>query len=120
MSETKTIPPFEINRTQKGEYRIYLDLTKLGDKAFEVLQLAASLGFDKPEFVTDPTYSGGDLDGHVFAILFREFHSYEADPEVLFEYLEDKKIDLWEACEPDAHLKFHVSYRFAKRLEAVA
>lgn len=118
--EAKTVPPFEINRVQKGEYRIYLNLTLLGDKAFEILQLAASLGFDKPEFVTDPTYSGGALDGHVFAILFREFHQYEDDPDILFAHLDEKQYQLWEACEPDACLKLTISSRFAKRLEAVA
>lgn len=119
MSENKTIQPFQVNRIQEGEYRIYLDLTNLGDKAFEVLQLAATLGFDKPEFVTDTTHTGG-LHGHVFAVLLREFHSSENDPGALYDHLEEQKYELWEACEPEAELKFHVSYRFKRCLEEVA
>lgn len=111
MNLVETIP-FQVNRTQQGEYRIYLNLTRLEDKALKILQLAATLGFDKPQFVSDRN--------QVFAILFREFHQYEDDPDVLFGHLEDKTVELWEACEPEAELKLTISSRFKKQLESIA
>ncbi|BAU15931.1 hypothetical protein LEP3755_64970 (plasmid) [Leptolyngbya sp. NIES-3755] len=96
---------FEPLRSQPGEFRVALCLTQLGDRAFEVLKLSESLGFDAPRFISD---SAGD----VWAIVLQQFHAYEADPLIVVDPWDDQLSQLWQACEPDAELAIVISHNF--------
>jgi len=59
-----------------GEFRIALNLTELGDRAWEILKTAEELGFEKPQFKTAPRFSGAV---EVWAVVLQQFHSYDAN-----------------------------------------
>lgn len=104
---------FEPLRSQAGEFRVALCLEDLGDRAFEVLKLAESLGFDSPRFVSDKS-------GSVWAIVLQQFHRYDADPMVIVDPWEESLRQLWSACEPDAEIKVLISHNFEAYQTGVA
>ncbi len=100
---------FDPLRSQPGEFRVALSLTDLQEKAFEILKLAETLGFNSPKFVSD-------REGNVWAIVLEQFHRYDADPRVVVEAWDSQMHDLWKACEPNAELKMLIHHN----LEAYA
>ena len=98
-------PPFDPLRSQPGEFRVAVCLTDLGTRAFEVLKLTETLGFEPPQFVTDAV-------GHVWALVLQQWHSYDADPRVIVEPWDTQMQALWSACEPDAELKVLIHHNF--------
>lgn len=96
---------FDPLRTQAGEFRVAICLTQLGDRAFEILKLSESLGFDAPKFISDAA-------GDVWAIVLQQFHAYEADPMTVVDLWDDQLSQLWQACEPEAELVIVISHNF--------
>jgi hypothetical protein len=89
MSEPKEI--FDPIRGKRGEFRVALNLTELGDRAWEVLSLAQTLEFEPPRFVVDPKRQ------EVWAIVLQQFHRYDADPMVVVEPWDLQMKELWDA-----------------------
>jgi len=104
---------FDPLRSQPGEFRVALCLSDLGERAFEVLKLSDSLGFESPRFVSDRS-------GSVWAIVLNQFHSYDSDPQVIVEPWDTQMHELWRACEPDAEVKVVISHNFEAYLSSVA
>ncbi|MER3436128.1 MAG: hypothetical protein C4288_22885 [Leptolyngbya sp. ERB_1_1] len=103
---------FDPLRSQPGEFRVAICLTQLSDRAFEVLKLSESLGFNIPRFISDAT-------GDVWVIVLQQFHAYGADPMVVVDPWDDQLSQLWQACEPDAELAIVISHNFeAYQLDA--
>lgn len=103
---------FDPLKSQGGEFRVALCVSQLGDRAFEVLKLAESLGFNAPKFTSDAV-------GDVWAIVLQQFHAYDADPMVIVDPWDDQLSELWQACEPDAELVIVISHQFeAYRFDA--
>lgn len=102
---------------KRGEFRVALDLTELGDRAWEILALSQELGFEKPRFETHVRHSGAV---EVWAIVLQQFHEYNSDPMVVVEPWDDQTSQLWQACEPDASLKLVILHNFADFLEDAA
>lgn len=74
-----------------GTFRVSLCLSKLGDRAWGVLSLSQTLGFDLPEFAS--------YDGEAWAIVLMQQHAFEAASETILESWDDKLRQLWEAAE---------------------
>lgn len=70
--QTKTFNPI---RVDKGEFRISLNLTALGDSAWDVLSQAQAIGFPKPAF---QSFQSGNS-SEVWAVLVQESGSYDHD-----------------------------------------
>jgi hypothetical protein len=105
---TTTLEPqtlFEPLRSLPGELRVALCLTDLEGKSLEILKLADSLGFESPKFVSDAS-------GKVWAIILQQFHSYEDDPQIVVNAWDDQMRKIWEACEPQAHMKLLITTNF--------
>ena len=102
---------------KRGEFRVAVDLTELGDHAWEILSLSQELGFDKPRFQTHIRQSGAV---EVWAIILQQFHSYEADARHVVEPWDDQLSRISQACEPDANLKLVILHNFADYLEEAA
>jgi hypothetical protein len=96
---------FEPLRSLPGELRVALCLTDLEDKSLEILKLSDALGFQPPKFVSDNL-------GKVWAIVLQQFHNYEDDPQVVVDLWDTPMRQLWEACEPQAHLKMMINSNF--------
>jgi hypothetical protein len=104
---TATLEPqvlFEPLRSLPGEFRVALCLTDLEGKSLDVLKLADSLGFESPKFVSDASRK-------VWAIILQQFHNYETDSQVVNDWDEQMR-QIWEACEPDAHMKLLITSNF--------
>lgn len=69
-----------------GEFRVAVNLSELGDRAWEILALSQELGFDTPRFVTHTRHSGFT---EVWAILLQQFHRYDADTRVVVDQWDD-------------------------------
>ena len=104
---------FDPLRSQLGEFRVAICLSDLEERAFEVLKLAETLGFDSPKFVTDRA-------NNVWAIVLNQFHSYHADPHAVVEPYDSQMHELWLACEPHAELKMIIHHNFEAYVSEVA
>lgn len=102
---------------KRGEFRVALHLSELGDRAWEILSLSQEIGFEKPRFETHIRHSGAV---EVWAIILQQFHQYDADPMVIVEPWDEQTHQLWEACGTDANLKIAILHNFAEYLELVA
>jgi hypothetical protein len=105
---TATLEPrvlFEPLRSLPGELRVALCLTDLEEKSLDILKLADSLGFESPQFMSDEI-------GKVWAIILQQFHSYEDDPQIVVNEWDDQIRQIWEACEPRAHMKIMINSNF--------
>jgi hypothetical protein len=49
---------FDPIRGKRGEFRVALNLSELGERAWEILSLAQELGFEQPQFRTHTRHSG--------------------------------------------------------------
>lgn len=105
---TATLEPqilFEPLRSLPGELRVALCLTDLENKSLEILKLADTLGFESPKFYSDAS-------GKVWAIILQQFHSFEDDPQIVVNAWDDQMRQIWEACEPQAHMKLLITSNF--------
>jgi hypothetical protein len=105
---TATLEPqirFDPLRSLPGELRVALCLTDLEEKSLDILNLADSLGFESPQFVSDAS-------GKVWVIILQQFHSYEDDPQIVVNAWDDQMRQIWEACEPRAHMKLLITSNF--------
>ena len=102
---------------KRGEFRVAIDLTELGDHAWEILSLSQELGFDRPRFQTHIRQSGAV---EVWAIILQQFHPYEVDARHIVEPWDDQLYQISQACEPDANLKLVILHNFADYLEEAA
>ena len=93
-------------KTEPGEFRVALLVSEIGVEALEILKLAETLGFDKPRFVTHTRKSGAV---EVWATLLQQFHRYDADPCLVVDVWDEQLEQLWQACEPDAHIKLLIA-----------
>lgn len=69
-----------------GEFRIALNLSELGDRAWEMLARSQALGFEQPQFKTRIRHSGV---AEVWAVILEQVHSYDADTRIV--------VDEWDA-----------------------
>lgn len=93
-------------KTETGAFRVALNLTALGDKAWEILSLSQQLGFPPPQFKT--TVDGtGFLE--TWAVLLQQMHRYDADSRLVVDIWDDQLHELWQAYEPDAYLKLQIA-----------
>lgn len=80
---------FDPIRGSRGEFRVALNVSELGDRAFELLAISQEVGFDKPKFATYTRHSGVT---EIWAILLQQFHDYYADSTPVIDPW-DKSID---------------------------
>ena len=93
-------------KTEAGEFRVALNLTALGDKAWEILSLSQQLGFPPPQFRTT---SDGTGFLEAWAVLLQQMHCYDADSRLVVDIWDEQLHELWQACEPDACLKLQIA-----------
>jgi hypothetical protein len=67
---------FDPIRGSRGEFRVAMNISELGDRAFELLAFSQELGFDKPKFATHTRHSGVT---EIWAIVLQQFHDYYAN-----------------------------------------
>jgi hypothetical protein len=99
---------------RKGEFRISLNLTELGDRAWDILALSQTLEFGAPKFRTSPSFSGAV---EVWAIICEEMHKYDADTYLILQRWDDKIDQLRNAIGQDEHLSLIVLCNFAEYIE---
>jgi hypothetical protein len=109
MSEPKEI--FDPIRGKLGEFRVALNLSELGDRAWELLSLAQGLEFESPRFVIDPKRQ------EIWAIILQQFHRYDADPMVVVEPWDVQLKELWDAVGENAMHKLMIVHNFEAYLE---
>lgn len=100
MSKTE----FDPIRGRQGEFRIALNLTMLGDRAWDILSLSQTLGFDQPQFKQSK--------GEVWAIILQQFHSYHADPLTVVEPWDEQMHELWQAVGDEPLSKLMIIHNF--------
>ncbi|MBW4475232.1 MAG: hypothetical protein KME45_33380 [Stenomitos rutilans HA7619-LM2] len=93
-------------KTEAGEFRVALNLTALGDRAWEVLSLSQQLGFEAPQF---KTYVDGVGSPETWAVILQQSYRYDADPRLVVDPWDEQLHELWQACEPDACLKVQIA-----------
>jgi hypothetical protein len=103
-------------RGQRGEFRVSLNLTELGDRAWEILSLSQSLGFEKPQFKTCVRHSGAT---EVWAVILQQLHPYDADTRIVVDAWDDQLDTLRREIGRDNEFSLIVLYNFAEYLEPV-
>jgi hypothetical protein len=73
-------------KLEKGEFRVCLNLTSLGEQAWDALDRAKQLGFPKPRF---QGYQRGEV-SETWAILVQEFHDPTAALETVLSPWNDR------------------------------
>lgn len=91
---------FDPLRGKRGEFRLALNLTELGDRAWELLSLSQTLGFETPQFKTKVRPSGVV---EVWAVLLQQQHRYDADSSVVVDPWDDQ-IDQLRTAVGESHL----------------
>jgi len=108
---------FDPIKGQRGEFRVALNLSELGDRAWEILSLSQSLGFPPPQFRSYARLSGVT---EFWAVILQQFHRYDVDPRTVVEPWDDQMRQLWQEIGEDAHLKIVILHNFAEYLEPAA
>lgn len=116
---------------KRGEFRISLNLTELGDslsfgtlrerdggaeRAWDILALSQQLGFEKPHFATHVRHSGAV---EVWAVILQQFHRYDADTRLVVDVWDGPLDQLRQAIGADNEFSLVVLYNFAEYLEPV-
>lgn len=78
---------FDPIRGRRGEFRLSLNLSELGDRAWELLALSQTLGFETPQFKTLIRPSGVV---EVWAVILQQLHRYDADSSVVVDQWDDQ------------------------------
>ena len=103
-------------RGQRGEFRVCLNLSELGDRAWEILSLSQQLGFETPQFKIHIRHSGAS---EVWAILLQQVHRYEADTRLVVDRWDEPLDQLRQAIGADNEFSLMVLSNFAEYLEPV-
>ena len=85
---------FDPIRGKRGEFRVALNLSELGERAWEILSLSQELGFEQPQFKTHTRHSGYT---EVWAVLLQQLHPYDANTDVVVDAWDDQLDDLRKA-----------------------
>jgi hypothetical protein len=99
---------------ERGEFRVALNLSELGERAWEILALSQEVGFPAPQFKTHVRYSGAI---EVWAVLVQQFHSYDAFTDPILAEWDDVIDRLDRAIGQDSHLKLITLFNFREHLE---
>lgn len=78
---------FDPIRGRRGELRLSLNLSEMGDRAWELLSLSQTLGFETPQFKTRVRASGAV---EVWAVILQQLHPYDADSSVVVDPWDDQ------------------------------
>ena len=97
-----------------GEFRVALNLTELGDRAWDILSLSQELGFEKPQFATHIRHSGTV---EVWAMILQQFHHYDAETRVIVDPWDEELDHLRQLIGSDNEFSLVVLYNFAEYLE---
>jgi hypothetical protein len=97
---------FDPLKTKRGTFRVALNLTALGERAWEVLQKSQELEFDMPRF---ETFQDGTGFIESWAVILEEHHRFDADPRLVVDARDEQLHELWQLCEPDAELKMFIN-----------
>ncbi|MBW4621191.1 MAG: hypothetical protein KME17_17765 [Cyanosarcina radialis HA8281-LM2] len=101
---------------KRGEFRVALNITELGDRAWDLLSLSQQLGFEKPQFATHIWHSGAV---EVWAVILQQFHQYDADSSLVVDVWDDRLDQLRQAIGPDNEFSLMVLCNLAEYLEPV-
>ena len=103
-------------RGQRGEFRVGLNLTELGDRAWAVLSRSQELGFEPPQFKTYLRHSEAV---EVWAVILQQFHPYDADTRLVVDIWDEPLDQLRQAIGQDSEFSLMVLCNFAEYLEPV-
>jgi hypothetical protein len=106
--------PFEPLRGKPGEFRVALNISEMGDRAFDVLALSQELGFDKPQFTAHIRRSGVV---EVWAVLLQQFHDYHANSSAIVDPWDEPIDALRNAIGDDHHFNLITLFNFSEYLE---
>jgi hypothetical protein len=101
---------------KRGEFRVSLNLTELGDRAWDILSLSQELRFEKPQFAIHVRHSGAV---EVWAVILQQFHQYDTDTRIVVDPWDEALDCLRQALGPDNEFSLVVLYNFAEYLEPV-
>ena len=101
---------------KRGEFRVSLNLTELGDRAWDLLALSQQLGFEKPHFATHIRHSGAV---EIWAVIVQQFHRYDADTRLVVDVWDEPLDQLRQAIGAENEFSLVVLYNFAEYLEPV-
>lgn len=105
---------FNPMKGKAGEFRVAINLTELGDRAWEILILSQQAGFTAPQFSTHTRHSGAV---EVWAIILQQFHRYEADTHFIVDVWDEQIDELRRALGTDSEFNLMVLCNFADYLE---
>ena len=109
-------PSFNPIRGDRGEFRVCLNVSELGERAWDILAVSQELGFEKPQFKTHIRQSGTV---EVWAVLLQQFHRYDADTRLVVDVWDEPIDQLRQAIGQDNEFSLVVLYNFAEYLEPV-
>jgi hypothetical protein len=95
-------------RGRQGEFRVALNLSELGERAWELLSFSQQLGFEKPQFATDQA--------QVWAIILQQFERYDADLMMVVDPWDEQLYQLQQAVGEDS-TSLVILHNFAAYLE---
>jgi hypothetical protein len=96
-------------RAQRGEFRVALNLTELGEQAWDVLSRSQQLGFAQPQFASHKNT--------VWAIILQQFHRYDADPSTVVDPWDQQLYELWQTVGENETDKLVILHNFAAYFE---
>jgi hypothetical protein len=106
--------PFDPLRGKLGEFRVALNISEMGDRAFDVLALSQDVGFDKPQFVAHVRQSGVV---EVWAVLLQQFHDYHGNSSAVIDPWDEAIDALRTAIGDDHHFNLITLFNFSEYLE---
>lgn len=104
-------------RTTPGLFRVALNISELGDRAWEILALSQTLGFDPPKFETHVRPSEIV---EIWAVVLEQIHSFDADPMTVIDPWDEQMWELSQACGDDPHTKMMITNNLRECLFYVA
>ncbi|MCY7392963.1 MAG: hypothetical protein LH647_16175 [Leptolyngbyaceae cyanobacterium CAN_BIN12] len=96
-----------------GEFRVALNISELGDRAWEVLAKSQTLGFDTPKFETHIRPSGF---AEVWAVVLCQVHSFDVDMMAIVDPWDEKLWELEQLVGDDPETKMRVNTNFRECL----
>jgi hypothetical protein len=100
---------FDPHDCKVGAYQVSLNLTELGDRAWEILKLAEQLEFQPPQFKTCPRFSGFV---EVWAVILQQQHDDKASPDAVLGRWDEQVLELWKAIGQDSQFALVEAYSF--------
>jgi hypothetical protein len=105
---------FEPIQGKRGEFRVAVNVSELGDRAWNILTLSQQVGFQTPQFVTHTRHSEVV---EVWAIILQQFHPYDADTRFIVDVWDDQIDELRREIGMDNEFNLMVLCNFAEYLE---